>query len=630
MKLTTWACLGWAALLAGQLTQSPSTKQQESLKTAAITGVVTDAVSGAAIPGAMVTLTGGGATRPRQMTDARGRFVFTDLPPSAGYVLTAAAFGYLEGGYRRPPGDPATVRIPIAEGQWFADANVRLWRPATISGVVRDERGEPLVGVPVRLFSGAYVSGQSVWAVGATTSTDDRGAYRFSALLPGRYLVSAPQVQISLPNGEIRLYRSSNETTPDALPPVFRLEDGVGVLGAALAPAGLGRAYVGRFHPQALSARDAQPVVVDFGDDAATVDITLVPMTTTSVRGRVLGPPDVVTDLPVRLMVAGNEALGLGNEAGVTKASADGSFVLHNVAEGDYVLSVGRMVAQYRTLDMQGAAYGPGALQVSRTTNVRVANAAPLTLHTSTMRGAVAGGKVALSVGTAPVTDLVVPLEPSVKVTGHFLWDGHEAAPESVRAANVTLESADGDPSAGIFSSLSERSSGTDGVVTFAVEGVRPGQYVFGRIAVSGYTLEAVTQGSLSLLSNPLIVDGRRDITGVVIHMTSREASVSGTVRVEGQPSPDGVVVLFPESPAEWRLQGAMAQRFHVAPIDGAGGFSLPQVIPGRYLAVAIPLSARTRVGDPAFFGLLASVARQITVSPGKTHTLVLPLAEVR
>ncbi len=631
MKVTTWCCIGWAVLFAAQLPPSQSAGRPDGRRSAAISGVVKDGATGVVIPGAVVTLAGGGAARPSQVTDAQGRYVFTDLPVSAGYALTATAFGYLEGGYRRPPGDPASVRIPIADGQWFADANVRLWRPATISGVVRDERGEPLVEVPVRLYAGAHLGGRAVWAVGPTTFTDDRGAYRFSDLLPGRYLVSAPQIQVSLPTGEVRLYRSSSQTSATELAPVFRGVDGSGVVGSAVPPPGPGRAYSGRFHPQALSAADAQPVVVEFGDERTAVDITLIPMSTTSVSGRVLGPPDVVTDLPVRLLVVGSESLGLGSEAAITKAGPDGSFVFHSVAEGNYVLSVGRTVAEYRTPGVRAAVQVAGAFQVVRTTNTAVANTPSWVVHTSSTRGAAAHGRLHVTVGAASVTDLLVQLEPTVNVSGVLLWDGNEAAPESIRTTIVRLESADGDPSAGIFSSSSEQASGTGGAVSFSIDGVRPGQYVFGRVAVSGYTMESVTRGSLSLLSNPLTVDGRSNVTEIVIRMTSREASVTGTVRAAGeQPTTDGVVVLFPESPAEWHLQGVMSQRLHVMAIDSEGGFSLSRVVPGSYLAAAVPWSARSRVGDPAFLAVLAGDAHRISVSPGSTHTLVLPLTVVR
>jgi len=73
--------------------------------TGAISGVVTDGTTGAPIAGALIQLVGGAGqsgARPRQMTDAKGRFIFTQLPAFRDYTLVASPVGYLDGGYRRP------------------------------------------------------------------------------------------------------------------------------------------------------------------------------------------------------------------------------------------------------------------------------------------------------------------------------------------------------------------------------------------------------------------------------------------------------------------------------------------------------------------------------------------------
>jgi hypothetical protein len=83
----------------------------------------------------------------------------------------------------------------LAEGQWTSDVRVRLWRPGSISGVVRDEQGEALVGVPVRILAGVTAAGRLRWAAGVVTQTDDRGMYRFAGLQKGQYLVHVPSIQ---------------------------------------------------------------------------------------------------------------------------------------------------------------------------------------------------------------------------------------------------------------------------------------------------------------------------------------------------------------------------------------------------------------------------------------------------
>src|SRR5688572_2022052 len=171
----------------------------------AISGVVTDGSTGAPIEGAFVVLTGSGgavgqlsASWPTQRTDSKGRFVFTDLPASSGYSLGASRPGYLNGGYRRVPGMLSGVPLSLTEGQWFSEGHIKLWKPAAISGTIRDERGEALVGVRVRMLVGTNVAGRERWAAGPVTETDDRGMYRFAGLLRSEEHTSELQSQSNL------------------------------------------------------------------------------------------------------------------------------------------------------------------------------------------------------------------------------------------------------------------------------------------------------------------------------------------------------------------------------------------------------------------------------------------------
>src|SRR5690606_23939070 len=72
---------------------------------------------------------------------------------------------------------------------------IPMWRFAAVTGVVRDENNEPMVGVQVRVLRRDYVAGQRRLTLGASDTTDDRGFYRISALTAGDYIVSVPIVQ---------------------------------------------------------------------------------------------------------------------------------------------------------------------------------------------------------------------------------------------------------------------------------------------------------------------------------------------------------------------------------------------------------------------------------------------------
>jgi hypothetical protein len=113
-------------------------REQPQTGAGAISGVVTDGESRRPVAGALVQLRGdaGSALRPRQMTDAQGRFIFTDLPACPDFTLSIAHPAYLPGAFEAVAGVPETVQIALSQGQWFSDANVSLHKPASISGMV--------------------------------------------------------------------------------------------------------------------------------------------------------------------------------------------------------------------------------------------------------------------------------------------------------------------------------------------------------------------------------------------------------------------------------------------------------------------------------------------------------------
>ncbi len=92
---------------------------------AAITGTVTDAVTGRPIAGAIVALENRVPGQPRrsysQVTTPKGRFAFLDLPAADTYFLTAGKTGYLDGGYNRPDPRGTGAPIALADGQWLRE-----------------------------------------------------------------------------------------------------------------------------------------------------------------------------------------------------------------------------------------------------------------------------------------------------------------------------------------------------------------------------------------------------------------------------------------------------------------------------------------------------------------------------
>ena len=125
----------------------PATTAPVASLRGAIAGRVVDGTTGTPIRDAVVTLSGRGAVAP-VLTDANGRFAFDGLTTGP-VTVTAMKNGHYGGlyGQRRPTGPPQSLQL--ADGERILDVTLQLWRFAAITGTVLDERGEPVVGLPV-------------------------------------------------------------------------------------------------------------------------------------------------------------------------------------------------------------------------------------------------------------------------------------------------------------------------------------------------------------------------------------------------------------------------------------------------------------------------------------------------
>lgn len=615
--------------------------------TGAISGVVTDGATGRPIAGALVNLAGaipgGTGPGPRQLTDARGRFIFTHLPAFENYTLAAAKPGYFDASYKETPGINVVVRIELRDGQWFQQADVTLWRPAAISGIVRDERGDPLVGVPVRALLTTRVAGRERWASGPAAVTDDRGMYRLAGLRPGAYVVQVPSVQLTLP-GEAAAALTTSPAgagvagAPPAPPPLTMMRADtdadlsllVGHFPTPLPGSGA-TAYPMAFHPTARVLDEAVPIAVQ-GDERTAIDVQMQLAPTVRVSGRVTGEPDGLARLPVRIVPVGAEDIGEGGEAALTLTDDTGAFTFLRVPAGNYVVVASSVQAGYSS-----GVTGNSVSRVLMPARANVFNGGlssgsivgtdDVRYTTRTSRSDGAFGRIPLSVGDQDVNDLVIPLQGGVTVSGHFLWDGSPDLPSGIqRGPLIRLEPASGDLSMGLpFGGLSRPPAGgpPPSPLPFSISRVLPGRYaVGGSLGASGYVVEAVDHGGRDLLTTPLVVEGGKDITGIVVRLTSKTSSLTGYVRnTNGSAADSGAVIFFPADRAAWQDYGLGAQRFKTATITSLGSYRAPALLPGEYFLAAVSDADRHRWTDPAFLQTLVPRATRITMAPGLNLT---------
>lgn len=618
--------------------------------TGAISGVVIDGATGLPLEGALVQLVTGGpggpGSRPRQRTDARGRFIFHRLPAYETFGLQASREGYFDTGFKSAPGTVTSARIALRDGEWFAKANLTLWKPAAITGTVRDERGEPMVGVAVRPILQLPVAGRMRLAAGPAVMTDDRGMYRLANLRSGRYVVHVPSVQITLPDGTAPLggARSTSMGAAGAPSPPEPLQllrsddagrtDGLSVLvGYSPAPPGnSATAYPMMYHPSARSLDQAEAISVDYGELRANVDVTLARVATARISGQVVGPAEVIAKLPVRLMPLGSEELGDGAEAALTLTDPLGRFTFLQVPSGSYTVIASTAQSEYTSGSTVGRSLRPTLPGFAATSMASGTVAGADNLRYSTRRTGQGGasGQVPVSVGDQDVDDLPVPIQAGVTVSGMFLWDGGQAPPEGTRFPPfIRLEPADGNLTMGIpIGGVAPLRGGVlPTPTTFELPGVLPGRYVFGESLISGaFTIEAVEHGGQDLLSTLLIVSGEKDIREVVIRLTARRTSVTGRVTSgNGAVPEDAAVMLFPADRAMWRDYGITGARFKTATVASDGGFRAPEgTPPGEYYAAVVHQNDRSRWIDVEFLTELVTRATRIRLVPGSPVVLDL------
>jgi hypothetical protein len=132
---------------------------------------------------------------------------------------------------------------------------IMLLRAATVTGTVRDPKGQLAIGVQVDAFQTTYQNEREMlqpWNPGGNASrrTDDRGQYRLYGLLPGDYRIAATP------------RRSASAGTQDT--------------------------YARTFYPNLVDARTTQPIEVAEGSEVSGIDIVIRSDATGKVSGQIV------------------------------------------------------------------------------------------------------------------------------------------------------------------------------------------------------------------------------------------------------------------------------------------------------------------------------------------------------
>jgi hypothetical protein len=546
------------------------------------------------------------------ITDDEGRFTIGNV--AAGRVtITAVKRGYVSGAYGATrPGRPGTP-LAIAAGQTAA-VSIVLARAAVITGIVRDERNEPLPGLRVFAIDAHRPVAPPPNSGETGVLTDDRGIYRLYDLTPGDYLVAATPTDAVI--GEI-VRRSDAETNAV----LARLQARAGrpnVAAPAPAASVTAETLAPIYYPGTAVLGDAAPLSLAAGDVRQGVDFVMRAVPVTTIEGVVISSEGALP-ASVEMSISPGAtlrffALASANPQLVQRPGADGRFKYTTIAPGRYTIAA--RAGGSAAAESSGRGAGRGVTMVSGSSQVFAGRgtASPDTLYAIEE----------VEVSGFPVSGVTLQLRRGSRLTGRVVFDAStQPPPADLTTVRVTVQPVDtsGSTVAGTtigssYAATQNATVGTDG--TFEIPSLGPGSY---RASVtvpaeqSWWFRSAVIDGR-DVLDASLDVTLGSDVSGAVLTMTDRRSQLSGTLTTAaGLPAPEYFVIVMPTDPA---LRTAGSRRVKSTRPATDGTFAFAELPAGDYLLVALTDVDPNEWQTPAFLATIAPGGVPVRIVEGE------------
>jgi hypothetical protein len=542
----------------------------------------------------------------RALTDRRGEFRFVGVPPgkylvvadTPGAVSRASGFSFLDTGFGLEGVEKSLGRVTVGEdGEVKVEFSVE--RGGSITGHVAYSDGEPVTGAYLVIYT--RKRGELTRFFTDPARTDDRGAYRVEGLPAGEYVVGV-------------------------------IERGAG--GEKLLPRTEGSGLASRYHPSAVSAKDAAAVRVAAGEEAEDVDVRLAenelrrlsgvvrwrrtgePARNATVMLRRRDDPGVevsVTDFLQNITPAGVDKddtmmrdmalFGMmSSNAPYIEADEDGRWSFEDVTPGAYLLTVMAPLPPNKKNKSDGGKENDAESDSDR----------------SYLDRPNAQKRMLVNLGANDITDQRIELTEGGRVSGTVTVEGGAPPPFGVRVSAASQGT-------GIETLLGPSAwAKRDGA--FLLEAVTPGEVNL-EVTLprgSGHYVRSITANGVDLMRRPLQVPDGAEAAGVLIDLGPDPAKVSGRVLSSEDRSPAAGAGVLLVSADESLWQSKSSRVFGRA--DAAGEFSV-DAAPGDYLLFA------WRPGDePAgpleeYVRSRVASAQRVSLKPGANPRLELPAA---
>ena len=241
------------------------------------------------------------------MSGASGRFAFAGVPPGT-YIILPERAGFV-GIASGKKGAAASGPLELRPGAQLTDLTLEMSPRAIVSGTVRDEYGDPAMGVqitPIPLTQQMILNGFP-----GSVVTDDRGYFRL-ALPPGKYYIKA-----------------TSGTHEGGVPEIRTDGTAEGV-------------YAEIYYPGVTEKSSATPMEAKPGAEVNGVEIRLTRTPVLSISGEVFGIPDGVATMqltlrsgPDRSHITSSSSQGNSVAGG---AKLDGKFQFGHLGPGYYAI----------------------------------------------------------------------------------------------------------------------------------------------------------------------------------------------------------------------------------------------------------------------------------------------------
>jgi hypothetical protein len=530
-----------ALMLLAQIQAPPRDAKASTARTGTISGIViTDEAQPRPLRHARVTLKGDALDADEAvMTGDDGAFTFEDVPAGA-YELTAAKGGYVTAAYgaARPGGPGRAFDLAAGEARRI---ELRVARGGVITGTVLDAAGQPVEGAGVvALLRRMGASGPEYHEAGSPAlPTDDRGVYRIFGLPPDNYLIAVQPSGRRLgfePGERIRAMSAGRPSERT-----------------------YGLAHV--FYPSVTDITRAGRVGIAAGEERDGIDVQLQYVPLATISGSARPGPDWT---PAQVALVRLDEVDGGERALTALADANGSFSFRGIPPGRYriLARVARITPPGQMPDFVMDRVAGGGMRFSQAVRL--------------------SGALDLDIAGEDVTDLTIPLQPALTMTGRIQYDG-ERPPAPLTEMQI------GVPAVSALAAAGQRFpplvvTGT----TFRADMIEPGTYRFGaRPVVRGrsgeWWLKSLVAGGVELLDSPIEI--RQNVEDVVATITSRASTLSGIVADSGGHPRAGITVIaFSADRGRWFVH---SRRIVAVETGGDGHFAIRNLPAGDYRVVA-------------------------------------------